>query len=285
MTKIQIQRTAIAIALLCIFRAGTALSSPRQNEADSTAAEMQTPADSTAGDRSGWIGLPIAFYTPETRLGAGASALYTFRTDGSTRPSTIGFILFLTQEDQVVVAISPEFYLRQDRVRLDSDIAFSRYPTYFWGVGNDTPDDTKEQYTPRLFNMSFSAQRQVIPNVRIGAQYELKYQEMIEVEEDGMLSSGAIAGSDKYIISGIGLLATWDSRDNIFYSTRGSFFNFSTYFYPSWLGSDYSYTKLYLDYRKFFPFGTKQVAALRSPLGWRASTTFTRSSSSKSLMM
>lgn len=56
--------------------------------------------------KSSLIPIPIVYYTPETRLAAGAAILYTFRfrgQSGLTRPSQVQVGFAYTQEKQLLL--------------------------------------------------------------------------------------------------------------------------------------------------------------------------------------
>ena len=60
---------------------------------------------------------------------------------------------------------------------------------------------------------------------------------------------------------GLGALLTRDTRDNQFSTYSGSFFEVDSLFNLRYLGSDFSYQTLEMDYRKFIPVHDKVVVA------------------------
>jgi outer membrane protein assembly factor BamA len=88
-------------------------------------------------------------------------------------------------------------------------------------------------------------------------------QKMIETASDGLLAAGDIPGSRGGTLSGVGLFAKWDSRDNTFSSSRGSYCALSLNFFTPLLGSDFAFTQLTLDARKYVPVGRSSVLAVQ----------------------
>ena len=74
--------------------------------------------DSTEEDTSGYLFLPVLFYTPETELAAGASVLRYFRPEGATlaaRPSRIWATFVFTQRSQYIADLYNELYFDDER--------------------------------------------------------------------------------------------------------------------------------------------------------------------------
>ncbi len=63
-------------------------------------------------------------------------------------------------------------------------------------------------------------------------------------------------------VYGLGINATYDSRDNFFYPMKGSMFEASTFSYIEGIGSDEDYDLLELKYSKYFTVNSKDVIAL-----------------------
>ena len=55
-------------------------------------------------------------------------------------------------------------------------------------------------------------------------------------------------GGEGGLTSGLGLVLTYDSRDNIFYPASGGYYEIATAIFSEILGSDYNYTKTFIDY-------------------------------------
>ena len=63
--------------------------------------------------------------------------------------------------------------------------------------------------------------------------------------------------------SGLGAVATWDSRDNIFYPLKGYYIDFWTLWNRDWIGSDQDYDIYYFEARGFREYRKKHVIAAR----------------------
>lgn len=60
-------------------------------------------------------------------------------------------------------------------------------------------------------------------------------------------------GHDEYVLSGLSVMAQYDTRDNINSTYTGSYINLMYTNYGKWIGSDYNYNFAYFDMRHFIP--------------------------------
>lgn len=129
-------------------------------------AQAQVPDDSHAkgtADGSGntLIPIPILFRGPETGAGFGAAATYLFRlksgsgeaTGSTTSPSSLSAVAVYTSKKQIITSVESVLRLRGDRLRLSGAMEAVRFPTSFWGIGNESDDRDEEGYTGEAVNL------------------------------------------------------------------------------------------------------------------------------------
>jgi len=178
--------------------------------------------------RTGVVVLPVVFYQPETRIGAGVGGLITYRAKDSSesaRPSSLYFQAYYTQNKQYGIELKPEIYLKNEIYLINAYLKTSKFPSKFWGIGNQTPDEAEEDYTPRIFNFDFSVQRRILSRERfyLGVQYKFENYKIFELESDGELAKGTITGCEGGRLSSLGFILNWDRRDNIFFPHTGNY--------------------------------------------------------------
>jgi len=167
---------------------------------------------------------------------------------------------FYTEKKQTIMALSPELYLEGGFHGL-AELGYQKFPDSYWGVGPDTEDGDEEKYTPEVVGTRLVGEFEVYPGLRIGGQFRYSREVMLETEDGGVLEKGMIPGSTSGTTAGAGILATYDSRDNRFSSESGWYLMLSHTTYGRVLLSDYSYTSIAFDVRKFFPvFGSHVFA-------------------------
>lgn len=110
--------------------------------------EVKAEQDTVKKKRSGVIGFPIIFYTPDTKWAGGASGGYYYReskSDTTARPSTIGATLIYTQKQQIIAGFSADLYWQNDTHLPRAALVTSNSPTPFTGLAI-----TRRQIWPKI---------------------------------------------------------------------------------------------------------------------------------------
>jgi len=223
--------------------------------------------DTVEQRRSGIFFLPFIFYTPETKLAGGGLVNYYFRESGSkteSRPSSIMPSLIYTQNKQIMAELSTYLYWKDEAYYSEGYLAYIKFPDKFYGIGNNTSEDDEEDYTPQFVRLKVSFQKKVRSGLYLGFRYEFDRSKLTELEADGLLAKGDILGSERGIASGAGILAGWDSRDQVYSPSSGAYHQLSATFFRGTLGSDYDFNRFILDLRQYFPVFSSHVIAFQS---------------------
>jgi outer membrane protein assembly factor BamA len=231
-----------------------------------SAQEAQAPekTDST-------VVIPVLFYSPETRWGGGVGGIVTFWPDkrgSGRRPSSVAFIGTVTQNKQFELSAKPELYLASDSLIVTGNVGWKKYPSKYFGIGNDAPEGGAEDFTPRQVSFEIAAAKRIWKdrNVFAGVIYLYDSWKHLSFDPSGRLVEGGIPGSRGGATSGAGAVMKWDSRDNTFFPRTGSFFQLSAVAYGRILGSDFGFAKMKADLRTFLPVGTSHTLALQAYL-------------------
>ena len=240
---------------------------PSVSTPDSAANQQAAASAGSAGADSAYTDLavlPIVFYTPETGVAMGAAGAYFFKPHPESRPSSISAIMFYSQRGNLMVGLSPELYSRDGSRRIMIGVSYEEFPQSYWGIGDDTTNEMEEEYTSRSVGFEALVQRRFFRGVRLGLRYRFRYERLTDVEEDGMLSTGDVPGTEEHVVSGLGIVSTWDKRDNIYFSRKGTFVEILGMYSGGFLGSDYEYSRFSFDTRWFTPLIGEHTLALRA---------------------
>jgi hypothetical protein len=235
-------------------------------EADTARAEAEDSLSSTL------VPIPVVFYQPETGLGFGATAVYTYymgraadaKEGKPILPSTIAPVALYTTKKQIIVALRAELFPIGSPYRLVGEAAFTKFPNKFWGIGNDTPDALEEDYTPIAVSFLAEGQMEMVRNWYFGASVQFAHRELQEVEPGGLLDSGFVPGAEDGNLIGLGLLFTYDTRRNVWYPRSSSLHQLRATLFDGTFGSDYEYLSVSLDLRRYLPLFGTHVLALRA---------------------
>ena len=221
--------------------------------------------------RAGFVIAPVVYYTPETKLAWGLVGIHHFRLGRpapAARLSHYRFNLIRTQNKQSVAQVDYEIYLAGGRLLIDGMAKYSYYPDRFYGLGNRSREQDREDYTSSNWRLQLNLQRRFGPNIFAGLHLETGDVSMRAREADGQLAGGAVAGGDGGSVTGLGLFAKWDSRDNTFSPASGAYGSlFLNRFFRA-LGGDFAFGQAMLDVRGYIGLGRGQVAALQGV--WRS---------------
>jgi hypothetical protein len=198
-------------------------------------------------------------------VGGGAAVGHYRRMDPGAETSSFLGAVTVTARRQYIVEWFPDAYFAGG-TRVEGELRYQHYPDVFYGVGPDTPEALEEDYTSRVADVRARVQRMVRPGLRAGFEGRLRHENMVSVEEDGLLADGALPGDDGGTAVGVGVVATWDTRDNLFSPRDGRFAELSWTLHDGLLGSDFDFHRVVLDGRTFVPLGEASVLALQAYL-------------------
>ena len=225
--------------------------------------------DSLKQKKSGFLLLPIVFYSPETRLAAGTAVHYYFHTESNklvSRPSSVLPAITYTQNKQIMSEINTDLYWKNDAYQISGRLAYIKFPTKFFGIGSSTLNSAEEKYTPKTFSLKLKFFKKVFSSLRAGVQYEFEQEKIIKMERNGLLARGNILGSAGGFVSGAGIRLNWDTRNNIYFPSFGSFLQCSAVLFSKKMGSDFSFNRYTLDIRKYWSLFPAQALALQGYL-------------------
>jgi hypothetical protein len=203
------------------------------------------------------IPYPVIGYTPDTRWIGGLFAQTVVHFHGSEKPSSLPLKIFYSERKQFVAGIEPELFFGKWRIK--NETVYERWPSTFWGIGNQTRGSDEEQFTARTFRFDLNVSRRVRPHLYLGFGNKFEQEQVTELEAGKRLA--VIAPRGPRTTSGLGFGGAWDSRDNNFQPLSGGYHQLSLYVFRRGLGSDYTYNRYWLDLRRYLPLsGTHSLA-------------------------
>ncbi|MEO1051990.1 MAG: BamA/TamA family outer membrane protein [Bacteroidota bacterium] len=232
--------------------------------------------------------LPAISYSPETRLTLGVIG-YRYLNLVKDEPTTQSFINFIgvyTTANQLIIETNWEIFTNGDGYRFRGTSSFNQFPDRNYGLGNDAGVSVQEfefndgnaeagdlfnylRYSVNRLSLNASFLKKLRRHFYGGIRLEIEDQYSFEVLPDSVqiLNQAAeidlLSANTTGLRSGMGLALLWDSRDNILNPRRGSFIDFNLSHFGGYLGSDYKYTNLLIDGRKYYNPIKNHTLALR----------------------
>jgi len=211
--------------------------------------------------------LPVIAKSIETGWSAGAIGSLAFRShpkDTTSRTSNMQVLALYSLKKQLVLAINGAQYSRHEKYILNEQVSFSSFPDKFWGLGKYTKDDAFESYKYKQFYIYLHLMRKLAPHFFIGGLFEFQELNDVEYLAGGLFDQQQVVGRNGYKIAGLGMSVTYDTRNHAFAPGKGGLVQFYFNHFDQYLGSDYNYTNIVFDLRKYITVGKKSVVALQA---------------------
>src|SRR5581483_1102282 len=269
--ELNINRT-VRIATL-IFFVVLGISSTARAQGDTVRHDSVTKTASTSPfSKRGFAGAPYVKYAPETRWVGGVTGIYYFHLGSDTneqltRPSDVSGGAMYTQNHQYSIGIDYNLYFSRDQYLINGGFHYQQIPIDFYGVGNYSPPDRIDNYTPLYRGLEFYATRKFVrtpigDGLNAGIEAEFRYDKVLStINDTGLISRGQVPGAAGGFSSGLGAIVIYDTRDNIYSTHEGEYGSFDAKYYGRMLGSDYTFSRYTLDARKFIPIAEDQTFA------------------------
>ncbi|HSC86422.1 MAG TPA: BamA/TamA family outer membrane protein [Polyangiaceae bacterium] len=243
-------------------------------QTERSALEDSEPAlpEKKAKDYPAYVILPAAYYSAEVGLAFLVHNELQFLPEGprsKSPPSSVTLGVAYSTLNQFLTESKPQFYLDDSRTWLWGTYLFRRYTDRYYGTGNDTPGDY-QTFLEYVVHLRSEGARQVLPRLYVGGLHEIKA--MLDIEgkavfdpNDNEIPNGdplltaQTPGYSSGLVHGLGGQVFWDSRDSIYYPTRGGYYQTTLTAFLSPLGSDHQFVRWTLDARHFFPLYRKDL--------------------------
>lgn len=210
---------------------------------------------------------PAASYTPETSLSLGAVAFFVINNEQASesenyRPTNFSPYIVYSLRNQLEANVDFDIFLKNG-TNLNLTTRYFNFPDYFYGTGNATAAENQETFTNNALFFEGSAMKPLNQSLFLGFNFDIRYDELVDFEEEGMLIDSDLTGVDGGFISGIGPSIRMDSRDNVLYPSKGNYFDVSAIFYPDF-SSKYAFSIYSFDFRKYMSLGNeKNILAMQ----------------------
>jgi hypothetical protein len=210
--------------------------------------------------------VPIVFFSPETNFAFGVGGQMFFKTKKNTSQELNSNMLvsaIYTLNKQLVIEAQPQIYFVNENYYLDAKFRYKQFPNLFWGIGPNTPASAEEDYNQTEISLTAAFLKRLPSHVNFGFEFNFADYNVTEIEEGGILASGAVEGSTGATLLGLGVVLNIDSRDNKFSPLGGGFYQFKTNFTSRVMGSTHSFNTYHLDLRKYIKLGGKHILAMQ----------------------
>lgn len=241
---------------------------PRGGE--SKPVRVPKPVAHRAADEHGEpeVGLfPVATYAPETELGLGALAIVFFPPSPDDprehRTTSLALLGLYTLREQAILELQPNLYWNDEGWHWWSKIEYQKFPDRFFGIGNDTLLSAEESYERRFLRGRTRIMHRLLSKLHVGVIGDVQRFEATYPDPDGTFATTDVLGEPGGLTVGFGFALQWDSRDHEVAPREGGYYEATWLRNSRTLGSDYGFSTITADVRRFLPLGAAHVLATR----------------------
>jgi Outer membrane protein/protective antigen OMA87 len=205
--------------------------------------------------------VPIYSYSPEAGNIFGLAKFNVInlsKKDTISKPSKLSGVFTASSLGRINASIATQLVFDEDKYVIISYVNYKKEPEYIWDIGNTITDDPEQDVINR-FVFAGTALRQVKKNFYIGIPFDVSDYFGITTDSNSFLVTDSVTGLKGGTSIGLGLAAAYDTRDNRYNPSHGSYILGTAVFYPSGLGP-YPFSKFALDARKFLPWKKNVIA-------------------------
>lgn len=236
--------------------------------------QRQMRRDSIRAHKKVWLSIMGGpSYTPEASAGIGGAVLASFRLDKNDSISQRSFLPIgfnISLNGTFIVAGGGTFFFNENKFRIYAKYGFRREPANFFGVGFDEikqahKSDSTTEYQKTTLNFAPKLVWEIKPKIYAGGLIDINYNRIKKAQTVLAENPYYHKFGSRYTNIGIGTILQYDSRNDIATPSDGLLLSATGTVYGKYLGGDYNYELLELEYRQF-----KRLFKRRSVLGWTA---------------
>jgi len=194
--------------------------------------------------------VPVVTYSTDTGYAGGFGLIKSYHSS-ERQASTVQVVIMYTQKKQFQSEIKWEHHFPNETDRVLVDLIYNKYPSEFYGIGNDTSNENTETYTPEYFVGRFGHEKTIVARWKLKTIVRFRNQSLTGTERGGTIKTPSVPWSRGRFDIGPGIGILWDSRDNT-YSAHTGLFAKLEYFGVLYQDEGKAFNTLSFDVRKYF---------------------------------
>ncbi len=220
---------------------------------------FSNPKDSLQGKKSFHkfkIGaLPSIYYTPETSLGLGGF-VYTFfkinKYDTLCKQSISQSFLSYTLNKQFAIENDFQIWLKENKFYINGAIDYSRFPQYYYGIGNNTKEGDKFMVSFDVYRIKSKGLIRLFDQFYTGLFFH--HENLYNQDKQFAIRTAAMEtyGTMGFTANGIGGIIMIDKRDNPLNPANGSYFEASYTNYKNIFNNTHEFESIMMDTKKYY---------------------------------
>jgi outer membrane protein assembly factor BamA len=261
-------RNRIVFVMLVVILLGISQSFSQNSKQKDKVNDKKDSVDSLFNKESKtFVAIPIVNNNPTMKTGFGANAMFIFKLnkkDKLSPPSMVSVVGFYTTNKSYVVVPVAKLFWRENKNRVT--IAVGSVGVHYDNTYETDTGDVTLVYKEinNFFWLEYS--HKIIGKWYLGANYSgskvnYKFNQGTDEENEFTEEYFEQKGITDDFISSLGVSLTYDSRNYIYYPTKGFQVLIRPRFYQNWLGSANNYTSTEIKLNGYFSLRSNMVLA------------------------
>jgi Omp85 superfamily domain len=206
--------------------------------------------------------LPSIYYTPETSLGFGGF-VYTFfkfnKYDTVCKQSISQSFISYTLNKQYAFENDFQIWLKQNKFYIYGAADYSRFPQYYYGIGNSTSEKDKFMVSFDVFRIKTKGLIRLYNQIYAGLSFHHENLFNQDLHFAMHTASMETYGRMGFVANGVGGIVMIDKRDNPLNPSRGGYFEASYTDYKNIFNNSNEFVSFVLDVKKYYTLPRKIV--------------------------
>ncbi len=214
-------------------------------------------------DKISFLPAPSLSFKPETNWSFGLSFIGTYSPDSEkiANLSTAQFDIIYTLNKQVIVDLDHHIFLNNSEWLWSGSNSFYNYPELYF---SQITDGLSELIESRKLEFNNKISKKIRADWYAGIVHRLQILGSVSFPEEGLIAHEQPIGFQGGIAHGFGIGASLDKRINSINPANGGvYFNLNTGIYSSFIGSDFDFMRIEVDYRKYLKIGKAHTLAIQ----------------------
>lgn len=220
------------------------------------------PAQAIGTNAHDIVVAPIPISNPTVGNGLALTAMFLYRTDAQSPESFTALGGGYTSSNSWLVAAAEKLSFDADRYRLMAGAGYGELNYDFFGVGAES-SNVSVPVQQEAFGGMLDFRVRVYRSLHVGLRWTYGDVKTSVRGAPGPYAPLLEGRQLDLVMSGLGLVASWDTRDRSFAPTRGTYAELKTNFASPALGSDLAFQTYGASWNAYYPLGAPNILAAR----------------------
>lgn len=197
---------------------------------------------------------PAGGYSPASGFELGIMPVYSwkprFEGDSNVHLNTVSASMQFSTKG--MVQIKSELYWQpHNKWLFKAEAGYSRIVKHFYGLHGATREDINSTFLSEEMLANLQMLRNISPKLHVGSAAIVGSYKLSNWENSSLITG--FTGWQGGFVAGLGPLLLFDTRDHIYFPSRGNHLLLGATYFPNWLGGEFDFEHYRVDFRMFAP--------------------------------